>query len=179
MEPEPGYDEGIDEDDNFWSRYERYYPFGYNWEERENPCHDAYYNKRRWATRNVIASNIGLIAKREAGNSMLVTATDILTAQPMEGVTLELLDYQQQVLLSGRTDREGMARFEAGRKPFLLIARKGGQRGYLKLDDGSSLPLSRFDVGGGQVQRSEEHTSELQSLMRISYAVFCLKKKNN
>src|SRR3546814_10256125 len=33
-----------------------------------------------------------------------------------------------------------------------------------------------FVAGGG---RSEEHTSELQSLMRISYAVFCLKKKNN
>src|SRR3546814_5305641 len=31
--------------------------------------------------------------------------------------------------------------------------------------------------GGGQLHRSEEHTSELQSLMRISYAVFCLKKK--
>src|SRR3546814_938101 len=31
----------------------------------------------------------------------------------------------------------------------------------------------------GVVQRSEEHTSELQSLMRISYAVFCLKKKHN
>src|SRR3546814_2677561 len=30
----------------------------------------------------------------------------------------------------------------------------------------------------GAVSRSEEHTSELQSLMRISYAVFCLKKKN-
>src|SRR3546814_9668865 len=30
-----------------------------------------------------------------------------------------------------------------------------------------------------QTMRSEEHTSELQSLMRISYAVFCLKKKNN
>src|SRR3546814_8430430 len=30
---------------------------------------------------------------------------------------------------------------------------------------------------GERVQRSEEHTSELQSLMRISYAVFCLKKK--
>src|SRR3546814_8613409 len=29
------------------------------------------------------------------------------------------------------------------------------------------------------IQRSEEHTSELQSLMRISYAVFCLKKKKN
>src|SRR3546814_7605334 len=32
---------------------------------------------------------------------------------------------------------------------------------------------------GGYRMRSEEHTSELQSLMRISYAVFCLKKKNN
>src|SRR3546814_7581745 len=37
-------------------------------------------------------------------------------------------------------------------------------------------------LSGGRpsgVRRSEEHTSELQSLMRISYAVFCLKKKNN
>src|SRR3546814_8588665 len=31
---------------------------------------------------------------------------------------------------------------------------------------------------GTAIQRSEEHTSELQSLMRISYAVFCFKKKN-
>src|SRR3546814_5977996 len=39
----------------------------------------------------------------------------------------------------------------------------------------------RFRIGGGQAaeERSEEHTSELQSLMRISYAVFCLKKKKN
>src|SRR3546814_980579 len=33
-------------------------------------------------------------------------------------------------------------------------------------------------VARAEVERSEEHTSELQSLMRISYAVFCLKKKN-
>src|SRR3546814_3158125 len=33
--------------------------------------------------------------------------------------------------------------------------------------------------GGGDRNRSEEHTSELQSLMRISYHVFCLQKKNN
>src|SRR3546814_4476494 len=33
--------------------------------------------------------------------------------------------------------------------------------------------------GSAYDRRSEEHTSELQSLMRISYAVFCLKKKNN
>src|SRR3546814_2260226 len=34
-------------------------------------------------------------------------------------------------------------------------------------------------AGGQQEERSEEHTSELQSLMRISYAVFCLKKNTN
>src|SRR3546814_5758599 len=38
-------------------------------------------------------------------------------------------------------------------------------------------PREAFGAGAGN--RSEEHTSELQSLMRISYAVFCLKKKNN
>src|SRR3546814_8080116 len=35
-----------------------------------------------------------------------------------------------------------------------------------------------FDLQHAHDARSEEHTSELQSLMRISYAVFCLKKKN-
>src|SRR3546814_9670661 len=37
----------------------------------------------------------------------------------------------------------------------------------------------RPDLDGAEHARSEEHTSELQSLMRISYAVFCLKKKTN
>src|SRR3546814_3586407 len=37
----------------------------------------------------------------------------------------------------------------------------------------------REPAGPAQRARSEEHTSELQSLMRTSYAVFCLKKKNN
>src|SRR3546814_3485053 len=42
-----------------------------------------------------------------------------------------------------------------------------------------TLPLVATQVfdGGAATYRSEEHTSELQSLMRISYAVFCLKKK--
>src|SRR3546814_1949751 len=40
---------------------------------------------------------------------------------------------------------------------------------------GGALGVIAIDVD----RRSEEHTSELQSLMRISYAVFCLKKKNN
>src|SRR3546814_7856808 len=42
-----------------------------------------------------------------------------------------------------------------------------------------TLEWNAEDVGSAySSQRSEEHTSELQSLMRISYAVFCLKKKN-
>src|SRR3546814_1256096 len=41
---------------------------------------------------------------------------------------------------------------------------------------GSAQPAYALSYGAG-IFRSEEHTSELQSLMRISYAVFCLKKK--
>src|SRR3546814_10783720 len=42
----------------------------------------------------------------------------------------------------------------------------------------ANLPVNRWIIGE-TVKRSEEHTSELQSLMRISYAVFCLKKKKD
>src|SRR3546814_8598845 len=42
-----------------------------------------------------------------------------------------------------------------------------------------ALAAGAFQVRTGQPVRSEEHTSELQSLMRISYAVFCLKNKTN
>src|SRR3546814_5271701 len=51
---------------------------------------------------------------------------------------------------------------------------------HLQLIDGKCRdhePLLCFYPGPASRVRSEEHTSELQSLMRISYAVFCLKKK--
>src|SRR3546814_2124127 len=44
--------------------------------------------------------------------------------------------------------------------------------------DAIGIVIGGFHAVGASA-RSEEHTSELQSLMRISYAVFCLKKKNN
>src|SRR3546814_3944073 len=47
--------------------------------------------------------------------------------------------------------------------------------GLYRLD----APITLTAADGGQKGRSEEHTSELQSLMRISYAVFCLKKKKH
>ncbi len=147
------YPDNIDDDDEFWARYNSYYPYDYNWDERDNPCHSAYYTTGRWASRDMLASNIGLIAKRGNDNSVTVVATSILTAQPMAGVAIKLLDYQQQVIQTASTNSEGFAEIEASRKPFMLIATKNEERGYLKLDDGSSLPLSRFDVEGDVVQK--------------------------
>src|SRR3546814_1024635 len=54
----------------------------------------------------------------------------------------------------------------AGRRPCIAAALAGAAAG-IAVD--ANIPIS--------AERSEEHTSELQSLMRISYAVFCLKKK--
>src|SRR3546814_1232610 len=49
--------------------------------------------------------------------------------------------------------------------------------GQIAYDKGATF-LRTIEQAVGREKRSEEHTSELQSLMRISYAVFCLKKKN-
>src|SRR3546814_5513553 len=82
---------------------------------------------------------------------------------------LEWLNTEDEVLVSRRRESEG-ASF-----PDAL---------WLNLDLPVSIKLLQFvradgpaDWAGDDDGRSEEHTSELQSLMRISYAVFCLKKK--
>ncbi len=141
-----------DEDDSFWKRYDSYYPDGYNWDEREDPCSASYYTKDKWATRNIIASNIGLIAKRGVNNEMLIAVTSIRDARPMPQAELELLDYQKQMITRVRSDADGFARFTFTRKPYMLIAKSGQERGYLKLDDGNALSLSKFDVGGDAIQ---------------------------
>src|SRR3546814_1724568 len=69
---------------------------------------------------------------------------------------------------------------ELGRPPVVVGASMGGMVGLVR--EGSLRPgrfqgLVLVDIAT-QLERSEEHTYELQSLMRISYAVFCLKKKN-
>src|SRR3546814_2632825 len=74
------------------------------------------------------------------------------------------------------------ARPRARRRPPGAAARRAdgrhehrGEAGLVPLHPGRQRPLRHH--GGADRARSEEHTSELQSLMRISYAVFCLKKK--
>ena len=142
------YVDHIDDDGQFWSRYDDYYPYGYSWQHRDNPCHPSYYSKERFAGRNILASNIGLIAKRAGNNQLFVAANDLVNATPLGSVELQVLDYQQQVIAKGSTSGDGFATIPLSRKPWLLVAKKGTEKGYLKLDDGNSLPLGRFDVGG-------------------------------
>src|SRR3546814_9809649 len=60
----------------------------------------------------------------------------------------------------------------------VLVAQFLHRLGVVGEDDAvRAVALERGDGGLEDFGRSEEHTSELQSLMRISYAVFCLKKK--
>lgn len=143
-----GNTEEIDEEDAFWNRYDDYYPYGYNWEQRDNPCSKAYYNKERFATRNILSTNIGLVAKRNSNNSLLIAASDIITTNTLSNVQLTALDYQQQIIGKGNTNNDGIALIELKRKPFLIIAKKGNEKSYLKVDDGSSLPLSKFNIDG-------------------------------
>src|SRR3546814_4679197 len=59
----------------------------------------------------------------------------------------------------------------------MVVPAPGGELNPVVLAAAHLAGVDRlFTIGGAQA-RSEEHTSELQSLMRISYAVFCLKKK--
>lgn len=144
-------EDNVDDDDAFWRRYDTYYPYGYNWEQRDNPCSRSYFNKERFASRNILATNIGLTAKRN-NNSLFIAVNDIISTDPMGEVELKVLDFQQQVIGTGTTDKDGLAILPVTRKPFLLIAKKGEEKSYLKLDEGNSLPLSRFDVDGAEVK---------------------------
>lgn len=140
-------------DDSYGYYDEGDYGEGYDYQERDNPCNPAYYNNKS-VSRNVLASDIGLIAKRGNDGGMTFAVSDIRTTQPMANTTLEVYDFTQQPLGTVTTDKNGLATMQLGKKhPFLLIAKNGTQRGYLKLDDGSSLSLSAFDVSGEEVQK--------------------------
>src|SRR3546814_7801300 len=63
--------------------------------------------------------------------------------------------------------------------PYAQVQGSSGDRPSSPLIYKHGVHLRTMPLQMLAVQRSEEHTSELQSLMRISYAVFCLKKKKN
>ncbi len=154
---EDNWDESAEEEQSYWDAADDYYYYDdegyYNyWEDRDNPCKKAYYANKK-VSRNVLASDLGLIAKEGKNNKLTVIVTDILTTKPLGGVDLEIVNYQQQPIGSAKTNADGIATIGYDMKPFLLIAKNNNQRGYLKLNDGSSLSLSKFDVDGAEVQK--------------------------
>lgn len=154
----------IDQSEEYWdnsSSYwyysdsgdDYYYNSNYIYEDRDNPCKPTYYMRNECAVgRNILASDLGIIAKGGLGNKIMVAVTDIKTAQPLSGVKIEMYNFQQQWIGSGSTNSDGFLEIDLNKKPFLLIAKKDKQRGYLRLDDGSALSLSMFDIGGQKTQ---------------------------
>lgn len=148
---------------SFWDSFGgeegyNYYDF---YQQRKNPCHPGYFHKYGdhsiSTARNVLVSDIGLIAKKGDTDEIIVAAVNIKTARPLAGVKLTLYDYQQQELAAGSTDKDGMAVLRTDRKPFLLTGRYGNspgvQHSFLKLDEGSALAVSHFDVAGKTIQK--------------------------
>lgn len=130
-----------------------YYPDGYLWNQRENPEHVSYYNYNQFVSKNLFATNLAVIAKGGSDQSMNFAVTNLKTAETVSGVSVKIYNYQKQLMQTLQTGSDGLCRVGLESKPYLLVAEKDGQYAYLRLDDGSSLSLSNFDVSGDVVQK--------------------------
>ena len=145
---DPNYQKSIMDS---WSGILGYYD-DYSYSRRNNPCYPEYYNSDRFVMRNVLSSNLGILAKQGKTPQTTVVVTDLRTAEPVAGAEVITYDFQQQELTRARTNGEGMVEITSERKPFMLIARSGQQTGYLRLTENESLSISRFDVTGAETQ---------------------------
>lgn len=125
----------------------------YNYKERNDPCSDSYYYDTS-VGKNVLATNLGLMAMGGEDNELTVLVHNLSNAHPERGVNVAAYNYQHQKLASGETDDKGQVRLPLKNgKPFYLLASLGEQRSYLRVDGGSALSLSTFDVSGEVVQK--------------------------
>ena len=138
---------------SYWDGYEPYYSNDFNWRDRDNPCTDSYYGGYRTIQKVLFASDMGIIAKQADKGDLNVFVTDMISTAPMAQTELLIYDFQQQLIAKAKTDAEGKAAVPLDRRAFFLVGKKDKQYGYLKLDDGSSLSLSNFDVSGSVVQK--------------------------
>ncbi len=128
----------------------------YDWDTRNDPCTDSYYKyntAQTTSSQNFIASNIGLITKREANGDLSIISTDIRTAKPLTGTEFEVRNYQGQLLTKATSDGSGFAKVELSETPFLLVAKKFEDTAYLKLNTKTALAVSHFDVGGKKIKK--------------------------
>ncbi len=126
----------------------------FSWSETGNPCHPSYYmTGDKFASCNVLATNIGLLVKQNATGMVWATVTDILTTDPLSGVDLTVYNFQLQPIGTGKSDANGFAEIKAKGKPFIVVAAQGKQKTYLKVQEGEELSVSRFDVSGKELQK--------------------------
>jgi len=143
----------------YYDNYDYYYYYDDDdysdyWTNRKNPCHPLYYTQNdRSVETNVFASNLGIIAKAGESNKFFAAVTNLLTTEPESDAEVIFYNYQQQPVGTGKTDSKGFVEIPLSIKPYFLEVKKGNQRGYLKLDDGTSLSLSNFDVSGAEYKK--------------------------
>ncbi len=146
------YDE--EEESSFWDSSQYYYDeyYDYNWEERENPCSDSYYRDKKIGA-NVLASNLGVVVKKGLNQSYKIAVNDIITTNPVANAKVKFYNYQQQEIGFATTDAEGITGFDADKPAYFAIVSSGKQQTYVKLNDGNTLSVSKFDVSGVQLQK--------------------------
>jgi len=139
-----GYYFSSSNDDEDWNDYD--------YEKRDNPCTSSYYHNRS-VSRNVLATDLGLMAIAGGNHEMTILIHNILTTKPESGVKVDLYNYQNQKISEGKSNGDGMLTLSYTGTPFYVIATKDNQRSYLRVDKGSALSLSDFDASGEVVQR--------------------------
>lgn len=151
--------QNIDEDEKNWNEgdwhsynFDGGYDNWYGYDDDYSPCNSNYYYGKA-VSRNILASDIGLIYKLDDNKMSHAFVTNMITAKPLANTQIEYYDYTKQLIATGTTDANGMLDIQLKRKPFLMLAKHGKQRGYLKLLDGDANSLSKFDVSGEEVQK--------------------------
>lgn len=142
---------------NYWNDPEDYYyadeyDDDYDWRQRENPCENTYYYDKKIAV-NVLATNLGLTVKKGTDDSYFVSATDLLTTQPLANTKVTFYNLQQQALGSVVTDQNGFSNFKNESIAVFAVAERDRQKTYIRLTDGNSLSVSKFDVSGSKIQQ--------------------------
>uniref|UniRef100_UPI0002559AD1 alpha-2-macroglobulin family protein n=1 Tax=Ochrovirga pacifica TaxID=1042376 RepID=UPI0002559AD1 len=147
---EENYDDEIetsawDGENNYYSEYN--YSGEYNWRDRDNPCTNSYY-RNKVVSKNILASNIGIMAKKGKDNSFFISTQNLIDATPLAQVQLDFYNYQQQKIASTQTDENGIRSLQLKEIPYVITAKKDGQTTYLKVNDGNVLSMSNFNTQG-------------------------------
>lgn len=149
-------------DEAVWDTPEAYYYYNggtmdwsvYRWKERDNPCHPSYYmNSDRAAACNIFASNLGMIVKRNSLNKLWIAVSNILDTNPVGKAQVTVYNFQLQPIGKGETNGEGFVEISSKGTPFIVVAEAEKQKAYVRVVDGEEQSVSRFDVGGKEIQK--------------------------